>query len=169
MFKRYSEYAGGTCDPLVMSWPARIKVKDRVRIRHQYHHCVDIVPTILEACGLEMPEVYKGVQQYPLSGVSMCYTWDAEPEAPTKKVRQYYAMLGTRGIWENGWKAACLHAPLSGKGKFDKTSGSCTTWTKTAPSPTTWRSHESRAPEETPAPHRCLVRRGGKEYGPAAG
>ena len=117
MFKRYSEYAGGTCDPLVMSWPKRIKKVGEVR--HQYHHCVDIVPTILEACGLEMPEVYKGVKQYPLSGVSMCYTWDAKPDDPTKKVRQYYAMLGTRGIWENGWKAACLHAPLSGKGNFD--------------------------------------------------
>ena len=87
MFKRYSEYAGGTCDPLVMSWPKRIKVKVG-EVRHQYHHCVDIVPTILEACGLEMPEVYKGAKQYPLSGVSMCYTWDAEPDAPTKKVRQ---------------------------------------------------------------------------------
>ena len=118
MFKRYSEYAGGTCDPLVMSWPKRIKKVGEVR--HQYHHCVDIVPTILEACGLEMPEVYKGVKQYPLSGVSMCYTWDADPDDPTKKVRQYYAMLGTRGIWENGWKAACLHAPLSGKGNFDQ-------------------------------------------------
>ena len=120
MFKRYSEYAGGTCCPLVMSWPKRIEVKEEEsNIRHQYHHCTDIVPTILEACGLEMPEVYKGVKQYPLSGVSMCYTWDA-PDAPTKKVCQYYAMLGTRGIWENGWKAACLHAPLSGKGNFDQ-------------------------------------------------
>jgi arylsulfatase len=119
MFKRYSEYAGGTCDPLVMSWPKRIKFEEGDnQIRHQYHHCVDIVPTILEACGLEMPEVYKGVKQYPLSGVSMCYTWDA-PDAPTKKVRQYYAMLGTRGIWEDGWKAACLHAPLSGKSNFE--------------------------------------------------
>ncbi len=117
MFKRYSEYAGGTCDPLVMSWPARIEAKGE--IRHQYHHATDIVPTILEACGLEMPAVYKGVPQYPLSGVSMCYTWDAKPDAPTKKLRQYYAMLGTRGIWEDGWKAACLHAPLSGKGNFE--------------------------------------------------
>ena len=121
MFKRYSEYAGGTCDPLVMSWPKRMKEEVRGQVRHQYHHCVDIVPTILEACGLEMPEVYKGVKQYPLSDVSMCYTWDEDAaNAPTKKVRQYYAMLGTRGIWENGWKAACLHAPLSGKGDFDQ-------------------------------------------------
>lgn len=117
MFKRYAEYAGGTCDPLVMSWPKRIRDRG---IRHQYHHCTDIVPTILEACGVEMPEVYKGVKQHPLSGVSMCYTWDAAPDAPTKKLRQYYAMLGTRALWENGWKAVCLHAPLSGKGNFDK-------------------------------------------------
>ena len=121
MFKRYSQYAGGTCDPLVMSWPARINVEQmETNIRHQYHHATDIVPTILEACGLEMPQVYKGVQQYPLSGVSMCYTWDAEPDGPTKKVRQYYAMLGTRGLWEAGWKAVCLHTPLSGVGHFDQ-------------------------------------------------
>lgn len=139
MFKRYSQYAGGTCDPLVMSWPKRIRVAKKLggNVRHQYHHCTDIVPTILEACGLEMPAVYKGVPQYPLSGGSMCYTWGGEwtakvdpnwgggvplndPNAPTRKLRQYYAMLGTRGIWEDGWKAACLHAPLSGKSHFDK-------------------------------------------------
>jgi arylsulfatase len=64
--------------------------------------------------------VYKGVKQYPLSGVSMKYSFDARPDGKTKKKRQYYAMLGTRGIWENGWKAAALHAPISGKGNFDK-------------------------------------------------
>jgi arylsulfatase len=67
-----------------------------------------------------MPTVYRGVKQYPLSGVSMRYTFAAKPDAPTKKKRQYYAMLGTRGIWENGWKAAALHAPLTSKGHFDK-------------------------------------------------
>ena len=118
MFKRYSEYAGGTCCPLVMSWPKGIKAKGEVRT--QYHHSTDIVPTILDVCGLEMPKVYKGVEQYPLSGVSMRYTFDAKPDAPTKKQRQYYAMLGTRGIWENGWKAVALHAPLTSKGNFDK-------------------------------------------------
>ncbi|MGV8122115.1 MAG: arylsulfatase [Candidatus Xenobiia bacterium LiM19] len=118
MFKRYSEYAGGTCDPLVISWPKGIKA--RGEIRSQYHHSVDIIPTILDACGLEMPKVYKGVSQYPLSGISMRYTFDAAPDAPTQKKRQYYAMLGTRAIWENGWKAAALHAPLTGKGHFDQ-------------------------------------------------
>jgi len=63
MFKRYANYAGGTCDPLVISWPKGIKA--RGEIRNQYHHSVDIVPTILEICNLKMPEVYRGVEQYP--------------------------------------------------------------------------------------------------------
>jgi arylsulfatase len=117
MFKRYSEYSGGTCDPLVISWPKGIKARGEVR--HQYHHSTDIVPTILEACGLEMPTVYKGAEQYPLSGVSMVYSFDA-PEAPTQKKVQYYAMLGTRGIWADGWKAVAVHAPLTSKGNFDQ-------------------------------------------------
>jgi arylsulfatase A-like enzyme len=118
MFKRYSQYAGGTCDPLVISWPKGIKAKGEVR--QQYHHSTDIVPTILDVCGLEMPKVYKGVEQYPLSGVSMRYSFEAKPDGPTQKKRQYYAMLGTRGLWEDGWKAVALHAPLTGKGHFDK-------------------------------------------------
>jgi arylsulfatase len=118
MFKRYSEYAGGTCCPLVISWPKGIKAKGGVR--NQYHHSTDIVPTILDACGLQMPKVYRGVKQCPLSGVSMRYTFTAKSDAPTKKKRQYYSMLGTRGIWEKGWKAAALHAPMTGKGHFDK-------------------------------------------------
>jgi len=118
MFKRYSQFAGGTNDPLVIHWPKGIQAKGE--IRHQYHHSVDIVPTLLEACGLEMPEVYNGVKQTPLSGVSMAYTFDAEPDGPTQKEIQYYCMLGTRGIWKDGWKAVALHAPLSGRGKFDQ-------------------------------------------------
>ncbi len=119
MFKRYSEYAGGTCDPLVISWPKGIKARGEVR--NQYHHCTDIVPTILDICGLEMPKVYKGVEQYPLSGVSMRYTFDAKKDAPTTKKRQYYSIGGTRGIWEDGWKAVALHPPLpSDRGHFDK-------------------------------------------------
>ncbi|MET0167553.1 MAG: arylsulfatase, partial [Vicinamibacterales bacterium] len=117
MFKRYSQYAGGTCDPLVIHWPKGIKAKGEVR--DQYHHSTDIVPTILDVVGLEMPKVYRGVEQYPLNGVSMRYTFDSA-KAPTQKQRQYYAMLGTRGLWQGGWKAAALHAPISGVGHFDK-------------------------------------------------
>lgn len=84
MFKRYSNYSGGTADPLVITWPKGIKA--RGEMRNQYHHAVDIVPTILEICGLEMPKVYKGVEQIPLSGVSMKYSFDATPDAPLKNI-----------------------------------------------------------------------------------
>jgi arylsulfatase A-like enzyme len=118
MFKRYSEYSGGTCDPLAICWPKGIKARGEVR--NQYHHSTDIVPTILEICGLEMPAVYRGVEQYPLSGVSMRYTFDAKPDAPTRKKRQYYAMLGTRALWEDGWKAVAMHVPFIDRGRFDQ-------------------------------------------------
>src|SRR5262245_39643819 len=118
MFKRYAQYSGGTVDPLIISWPRGIKA--RGEIRNQYHHSVDIVPTILDIAGLEMPKVYNGVQQYPLNGVRILCTFDAKPDDPARKQRQYYAMLGTRGIWENGWLATAVHAPISGKGHFDQ-------------------------------------------------
>jgi arylsulfatase len=118
MFKRYSQFSGGTADPLVISWPKGITA--RGELRNQYHHSTDIVPTILEIAGLEMPKVYHGVEQYPLSGVSMRYTFDAKPNDPTTKHRQYFEMFGTRGLWQDGWKVASVHAPLTGRGKFDQ-------------------------------------------------
>lgn len=118
MFKRYASYAGGTCDPLVVHWPKRIKARGQVR--HQYHHCTDIVPTILECCGVAMPDILDGVKQTPLAGVSMAYSFD-DADAPTRKETQYYEMCGTRGIWHKDWKAAAVHAPLpSDQGNFDK-------------------------------------------------
>lgn len=118
MFKRYASYSGGTADPLVIHWPKGIKAKGDVR--HQYHHCTDIVPTIFECCGIKMPDVVDGVKQTPLAGVSMRYSFD-NAEAPTRKETQYYEMTGTRGIWHKGWKAATEHGPLpSNIGNFDK-------------------------------------------------
>ena len=95
MFKRYSGYSGGTCDPLVIHWPKGIKAKGE--LRHQYHHCTDIVPTILDCCGVRMPTTVDGVKQAPLPGVSMRYSF-AKAKAPTRKKKQYYEMVGTRGI-----------------------------------------------------------------------
>ena len=118
MFKRYSQFSGGTCDPMVIHWPKGIKAKGEVR--HQYHHATDVVATILDVTGIKMPDAYRGVPQFPLNGVSMKYTFDAKPDGPTNKKTQYYAMLGTRGIWKDGWKAAALHAPISGHGHFDQ-------------------------------------------------
>jgi arylsulfatase len=116
MFKRYT-YQGGVCDPLVIHWPKGIRAKGEVR--HQYHHSTDIVPTILEACGVELPETYNGARQNPLSGVSMRYSFDAA-DAPTQKHTQYYEMFGSRGIWHEGWKAVTEHGPGNGRSAFDK-------------------------------------------------
>jgi arylsulfatase len=117
MFKRYS-YQGGVCDPLVISWPNGMK--SRGEVRNQYHHCTDIVPTILDCCGVKMPKVVDGVKQTPLPGVSMRYSFD-KPRVKTKKKVQYYEMLGTRGIWRDGWKAVTEHGPVPiNLGKFDQ-------------------------------------------------
>jgi arylsulfatase len=115
MFKRYT-YQGGVCDPLVVSWPAGMKARGEVR--HQYHHSTDIVPTVLDVCGVEMPEVVNGATQTPLSGVSMRYSFD-DAKAPTAKQTQYYEMFGSRGIWHQGWKAVTEHGPGSGGGSFE--------------------------------------------------
>lgn len=115
MFKRYT-YQGGVADPLVVSWPKGIAARGEVR--GQYHHSTDIVPTILEACGVEFPDVVDGVEQHPLSGVSMAYSFDAAG-APTTKETQYYEMFGNRGIWHDGWKAVTEHGPLLGRGDFE--------------------------------------------------
>jgi arylsulfatase A-like enzyme len=116
MFKRYT-YQGGVCDPLVIHWPKGIEAKGEVR--DQYHHSTDIYPTILDACGIAMPETVNGVKQSPLAGVSMRYSF-AAADAPTEKETQYYEMLGSRGIWHKGWKAVTEHGPILGKGQFDE-------------------------------------------------
>jgi len=116
MFKRYASYAGGTCDPMVIHWPKGIQARGEVR--HQYHHCTDIVPTILECCGVAFPDVVGGLRQTPLAGVSMRYSFD-DAKAQTRKETQYYEMLSTRGLWHKGWKVSSEHGPMINVGHFD--------------------------------------------------
>lgn len=106
--KRWKQdtHAGGNTDPFIVSWPA--KIKDSGAIRHQYHHVVDVVPTILDASGLPAPTSVNGVKQMPLHGVSMAYSF-TDGKAPTQKKVQYYEMLGSRAIWADGWKAVTWH------------------------------------------------------------
>ncbi|HTZ63994.1 MAG TPA: arylsulfatase [Solirubrobacteraceae bacterium] len=103
MWKRYSNYQGGTADPMIVSWPAQIKKRG---IRTQYLHAIDIVPTIYDCLGVEMPEVYRGATQVPLEGESFKATFD-DPLAKGKET-QFYSMLSTRGIYHDGWKAASV-------------------------------------------------------------
>jgi arylsulfatase A-like enzyme len=116
MWKRYS-FNGGTSDPCIISWPAGIDAHGE--LRDQYHHAIDIVPTVLDCLGIEQPETVKGVTQIPIQGVSMRYSFDAA-NLPSARSTQFYSMLGTRGIWHNGWKAVTTHPALSGWSHFDQ-------------------------------------------------
>ena len=104
---KQSEHRGGQHDALVIHWPNGISAKGE--IRNQYHHISDIAPTILEAAGLSVPDVYHGVKQQPMDGVSILYSFD-DADAPNRKQRQYYEMFGNRAMWAEGWKAVTLHA-----------------------------------------------------------
>jgi len=104
---KQSEHRGGQTDAMVVHWPKGIKFKGE--IRNQYHHIADVAPTILEAAGLEVPEEYHGIEQQPMDGKSMMYSFN-NADAPNVKQRQYYEMFGNRAIWVDGWKAVTLHA-----------------------------------------------------------
>jgi arylsulfatase A-like enzyme len=115
MWKRY-EFNGGTSDPCIISWPAGIA--SRGEIRDQYHHAIDLVPTILDVLGVEPGEAIKGFTQSRFDGVSMRYSFDS-PSLPTERKTQFYSMLGSRAIWHDGWKAVTTHPAISGWGHFN--------------------------------------------------
>ncbi len=102
--KQIASHFGGTRQGMAISWPARIK--DEGGIRNQFHHIIDIVPTLLEATGIRAPDTVDGIAQRPIEGVSMAYTFDAaNADAPSTRRTQYFEMLGNRGIYHDGWYA----------------------------------------------------------------
>ncbi len=105
MWKRYGNLRGGTADPMLVSWPSGIAGKGEVR--RQYTHAIDIVPTLYEAIGVELPDVVNGYTQKPLEGVSFASSF-SDANADTGKETQFYSMLGTRALWHRGWKASSL-------------------------------------------------------------
>jgi arylsulfatase len=105
--KQVASHFGGTRNGMALSWPQGIEA--RGEIRQQFHHVIDIVPTILEAAGLPEPYMVSGVAQKPLEGVSMAYTFD-DPEAEERHVTQYFEMFGNRGIYHEGWTAVTHHS-----------------------------------------------------------
>ena len=115
MWKRY-EFNGGTCDPCIISWPAGTKA--RGEIRDQYHHAIDLVPTILDALAVEPPATIKGFTQSAIDGVSMRASLDDAASESARKT-QFYAMLGSRSIWHEGWKAVTTHPTISGWSHFN--------------------------------------------------
>ena len=102
--KQVASHFGGTRQGLAISWPGHIK--DVGSIRSQFHHVIDIVPTLLEAAGIKAPETVDGITQRPIEGVSMNYTFDAaNAKAPSTRTTQYFEMAANRGIYHDGWIA----------------------------------------------------------------
>src|SRR5437773_7266032 len=116
MWKRY-EFNGGTSDPCIVSWPAGIKATGE--IRDQYHHAIDLVPTVLDALGVEPPDAIKGHVQSPIDGVSMRSGLE-DAKAPSTRTTQFYSMLGSRAIWHDGWKAVTTHPTIAGWSHFNE-------------------------------------------------
>jgi len=103
--KQIASHFGGTRQGLAISWPGHIK--DAGGIRAQFHHVIDIVPTILEAAHIQAPQVVDGVKQKPIEGVSMAYTFDkTNANAPSTRRTQYFEIAGNRAIYHDGWIAA---------------------------------------------------------------
>jgi arylsulfatase A-like enzyme len=118
--KQVASHFGGTRNGLVVSWPKVIK--DRGGLRSQFHHVIDIAPTILDVAGIPEPREVSGVPQKPIEGISMAYTF-ADKDAPGRRVTQYFEMFGNRALYHDGWVAGCVHGRLpwetSGSASFD--------------------------------------------------
>ncbi len=125
--KQVASSYGGTRNGMVVHWPGRIKARGEVRT--QWHHVIDVAPTILEAAGLPEPRSVNGTPQTPIEGVSLLYTFD-EAQAKGRHTTQYFEIFGNRAIYQDGWLAGTLHRlpwRTSPAPRSRTTSGSCTT------------------------------------------
>ena len=105
--KQIPSFFGGTRNGTVISWPARIK--DKGGIRNQFHHVIDVVPTLLEATGIVAPDMVDGIGQKPIEGVSMVYSFDkANADAPSPHKTQYFEMFGLQGLYSDGWMLSAV-------------------------------------------------------------
>ena len=105
--KQVASHWGGTRNGTIVRWPHGIKAKGE--IRNQFHHVIDVAPTVLEVAGLPPPAFVKGIQQAPLEGMSMAYSFD-DPDAAERHTTQYFEMFVNRGIYHQGWTAVTRHS-----------------------------------------------------------
>jgi len=109
--KQVASHFGGTRNPMIISWPKVIT--DHGAIRPQFHHCIDVMPTLMEVAGIAEPTVVNGYVQKPIEGISFAYTFAKEnANAPSRRTQQYFEMLGNRAMYRDGWIAACRHGRL---------------------------------------------------------
>jgi arylsulfatase len=104
--KQIARHWGGTRNGTIVHWPHGIQAKGEMR--SQFHHVIDVAPTILEAAGLPQPAFVNGIQQKPYEGVSMLYSFD-DAQAAERHTTQYFEMIGNRGIYHKGWTAVTKH------------------------------------------------------------
>jgi arylsulfatase len=118
-FRRWKRetHEGGVADPLIVHWPAGIIARGEVR--PQYVHAIDILPTLLEVIGVEVPTSVAGVAQRPVDGVSFAETF-ADAAAPERHTTQYYEMFGCRALYHEGWKAVTYHEIQSDEPGLDE-------------------------------------------------
>ncbi|MCH5376481.1 MAG: arylsulfatase [Planctomycetes bacterium] len=119
--KQVASHFGGTRNGLIVNWPKGIAARNEMR--KQFHHVIDIAPTVLEAAGIPEPRMVNGVEQKPIEGVSMLYTFD-DAMAKSRRMVQYFEMFGNRGIYKDGWMATARHGRLpwetaASTGEFD--------------------------------------------------
>ena len=109
--KQIASHFGGTRNGTIISWPARIT--DTGTVRRQFHHVIDVVPTILEVVGISEPSMVNGVPQTTIEGTSMAYSFAADAaNTPSRRSTQYFEMFGNRGLYHDGWMASCRHGRL---------------------------------------------------------
>jgi arylsulfatase len=117
LFKRYASHEGGIADPAIISWPNGIAAHGEVH--DNYVSVCDVTPTVLDLLNITPPATVRGIPQKPLDGVSFKSALQ-DSDIPTGKTTQFYTMLGTRGIWHQGWFANTVHAASpAGWGHFD--------------------------------------------------
>ncbi|AEW00146.1 arylsulfatase [Niastella koreensis] len=120
--KQVASHFGGTRNPMIISWPAVIK--DTGKVRSQFHHIIDVMPTLMEIIGIREPKEVNGYIQKPIEGTSFAYTFfEANATKPSTRTQQYFEMLGNRAMYADGWIACCRHGRLpwetSGSYSFD--------------------------------------------------
>ena len=123
--KQVPSFFGGTRQGMAISWPGHIK--DKGGVRWQFHHVIDVVPTLLEVTGIPAPDMVDGIAQKPIEGVSMAYSFDkANADTPSPHKIQYFEMMGVQGLYDNGWMLSAVpkRAPweLLGKATLDPAS-----------------------------------------------
>lgn len=109
--KQVASHFGGTRNTMIVSWPE--KITDHGALRSQFHHCIDVMPTLMEVAGIAEPKEVNGYIQRPIEGTSFAYTFDkANAGAPSTRTKQYFEMLGNRAMYADGWIASCRHGRL---------------------------------------------------------